>query len=113
MFLRLKIKNVCICERAPWSGKKLVFVILVQLFAARERARKLIFFLLCNTQRHPQKNKLSFLSKYNFFVFFLFSCESCLGREREGRHQLIQIDKRKLQWRPESIEASLLSSLAQ
>ena len=62
---------MCVFVSAPWSGKILVFIILVQHFVAREHARKLIFFLLCNTQRHPQKNKLSFLSKYNFFDFFL------------------------------------------
>jgi len=42
----------------PGAVKKLVFVILVQLFAARERARKLIFFLLCNPQRHTQKKQI-------------------------------------------------------
>ncbi len=71
MFLRLKIKNVCICERAPWSGKKLVFVILVQIFAARERARKAIFFFCIIHKDTHKKNKLSFLSKYNFFNFLL------------------------------------------
>ena len=72
MFLRLKIKNVCICERAPWSGKKkLVFVILVQLFAARERARKPIFFLLYNPQRHtPKKTNYPFYPSIIFLTFY-------------------------------------------
>jgi hypothetical protein len=63
---------MCVFVSGPWSGKKkLVFVILVQLFAARERARKPIFFFCIIHKDTHKKNKLSFLSKYNFFNFLL------------------------------------------
>jgi hypothetical protein len=52
--------------------RKLVFVFLVQHFAARDRPCQRIFFFFVVHRKNTQKNNNPFLFKHNFFTLFLF-----------------------------------------